>query len=105
MAACNCLDITLVLGNPTPSHRHTCRQTPMHINKNKQKKEELSKQLNELEETSNKHRSDAQENTNTRLNKMTRTIRNLKMGFSKESEILKKTQAKMKIELKNVKPN
>ena len=32
---------------------------------------------------------------------MTRTIRNLKMGFSKESEILKKTQDEMKVWLKS----
>lgn len=44
--------------------------------------------------------SDAQENTN-RLVEMMQTLRDLRKEFSKETETLKRTQAKIKTELEN----
>lgn len=66
-------------------------------------REESKKQLNEIKEE-NKCLGDAQENTNMRLIDIMTTTWNLKNGFNKEIEILKRTQVELKIEVRNNDP-
>lgn len=59
---------------------------------------EKHKQLKDLEE--NKCVSNAQEHTNIRLMEMMKKVQNLKTKFNKETELLRRTQAELKMKLK-----
>ena len=61
----------------------------------KRQKETVTK-VKETELKENKCLSDAQEHTNIRLVKMTKTALDLRTEFHQEIEILMRTQAKMK---------
>lgn len=54
-----------------------------------------------LKDDRNKHLYNVQESMNAWLNEMMKTTQNLKLEFSKEIEILNRSQVEMKIELKN----
>lgn len=58
----------------------------------------MKKQLNELKENNNTCLNDVQENTSIKLNKMMETIQDLKYEFSKEIEILNRSQYERKMD-------
>lgn len=58
----------------------------------------MKKQLNELKENNNTCLNDVQENTSIKLNTMMETIQDLKYEFSKEIEILNRSQYERKMD-------